>query len=279
MGAHRKPIDAGQVFGYLTVMSPGPDKARSDGFLRPTSVCRCVCGKEVVVTNVHLRRGNVKSCGCMTKDILRRARTVHGSSRTTLYRVWCGMHERCNTPGHQAYKDYGGRGVKVCDAWKDFTTFSKWAKENGYMSGLSIDRIDVNGNYSPENCRWATQKQQANNKRCNKVLEIDSVSHTLQEWADISGNSFSLILWRLSAGVPVKEAVFSKPKNTGPKRSGTHGRMYSAFGQTLNVKQWSELLHVGRSRLGKKLASGYTVERFVSELNCRNNKPREKING
>lgn len=108
------------------------------------------------------------------------------------------MKKRCLNPNANNYQDYGGRGIIVCDEWKQYESFKKWAIENGYSDDLSIDRIDVNGNYEPSNCRWATAKQQNNNRRSNKFYSFDGEQHTISEWADIVGVSYPCMYARLS---------------------------------------------------------------------------------
>jgi len=134
--------------------------------------CTCDCGLSVVVTTGNLRSGNTTSCGCVHREQVRvtgKANTKHGeshSNRTRLYTIWCGMHQRCENPHRTAYKLYGGKGVKVCEDWKDYEAFKSWSMSNGYADNLSIDRIDHDGNYSPTNCRWITQSE--NTARANK---------------------------------------------------------------------------------------------------------------
>lgn len=120
------------------------------------------------------------------------------------------MRDRCNIPSNHAYKNYGGRGIKVCDAWDNsFSTFENWAHSTGYSDELTIDRIDVDGDYSPENCRWATRKEQSNNKRNNCILTINGETKTLSEWSELSGISVSTIWARINVyGWDIKDAVF-----------------------------------------------------------------------
>lgn len=122
-----------------------------------------------------------------------------------LYGVWGGMLSRCNNPNHPLYKNYGGRGIKVCDKWKEFIVFREWATANGYSEcdnkkQCSIDRIDVNGNYEPSNCRWTTAKEQMNNTRRNTVAEYDGKRMTLAQWADYLGMNYSSFMSRWSRG-------------------------------------------------------------------------------
>ena len=118
-----------------------------------------------------------------------------------LYNRWVGIKYRCNCPTATNYKYYGGRGIKVCDEWnKSFVPFCKWALENGYREDLTIDRINTDGNYEPSNCRWATVKQQANNRTSNNIVEFNGESHTLTQWSEITGIKMATIWARLQKG-------------------------------------------------------------------------------
>ena len=166
----------GMKVGKLTVIK----RHSNDKCGRPLWLCQCECGNTCIVSGQRLRNGTTKSCGCL-KHISHT--TTHGMSKTSLYNVWHSMKARCYSKNNASYKDYGGRGIEVCSEWlNSFECFMEWAINNGYKEGLSLDRKDVNSNYSPDNCRWADKYQQENNKRKTLKYTYNGETKSLAEW-------------------------------------------------------------------------------------------------
>lgn len=153
--------------------------------------CKCDCGAIKTIAKHDLDTGRVLSCGCYHDECIIERSTKHNGTKERLYRVWAGMKERCYNPNTNAYQYYGGRGISVCDEWRDnYVAFRDWALANGYNElstnrDCTLDRIDVNKGYCPENCRWVDMITQANNRRDNLMIEYKGISHTMSEWARI----------------------------------------------------------------------------------------------
>ncbi len=189
----------GQRFGRLTVLEFVPN-----GEINSYWKCQCDCGNILITRADALRSGKAKSCGCWNREIAKKtakAKTKHGKRDTRLYRIWAGMKARCYNKNNRGYKHYGGRGIIMCDEWKnDFQVFYDWAMANGYSDNLTIDRIDVNGNYCPENCRWATNETQKKNMRTNIVVEYKGTRMCLTEAAERSGINGQTLFSRYQVG-------------------------------------------------------------------------------
>lgn len=174
----------GMKFGRLTVVE-------KDGMGSVTGAkwrCKCECGKETSVFGSNLVYGRSLSCGCLTRQATAAVLTKHGKSNTRIYGIWTNMKDRCLNPKAKAYGGYGGRGITVCEEWRnDFQSFYDWAVVNGYSDELTLERKNNDGNYCPENCRWATRKEQANNTRRNRMITIGEETHTLKEWTETTG--------------------------------------------------------------------------------------------
>lgn len=165
----------GKRFGRLTVIERAEDAITPKGKTVIRYKCRCDCGNEKVIRKYHLTNGKIISCGCFHKEQLGKNRRKHGfSHKERLYSVWLNMKDRCYNQNNSHYKSYGGRGITICDEWaSDYTNFRNWCLNNGYKeeirdsgrNNLTIDRIDVNGNYEPGNCRFVTNKENCLNKR------------------------------------------------------------------------------------------------------------------
>lgn len=195
----------GNTYGRLRVMS----LSHIDDKHNTVWNCVCECGTCIKVLGYHLKSGHTLSCGCLRKDKI----TKHGLCRTKLHNVWNSMLDRTTNKNSKYYYLYGGRGIGVCDEWKDFTSFSRWAYSNGYKQGLSIERINNDVGYCPENCRWATMKEQSRNRRTNRFITINGTTLTVTEWIKAAGTHAGTFYARLRKGLGVEEALF-----TGAKR-------------------------------------------------------------
>lgn len=194
-------VHPGDVFGHLKVI----ERAGSDKWGSSVWQCLCDCGKTVVIRGGHLTAGKSTSCGCSRgregAEKSRQKNIRHGMKQTRLYRIWCAMKSRCLNQNNTKFEIYGGRGINVCDAWRgDFTAFYEWSMSHGYRDNLTIDRIDRDGNYCPENCRWVSQKVQQNNRSNNHIITANGQTKTISEWADKSGLSAKTIQTRLQRG-------------------------------------------------------------------------------
>lgn len=205
-----KVIDlTGKRFGKLTVIK----KHNQDKWGGWNWLCRCDCGNETVVSGGHLRGLKTKSCGCSRKET---KNFTHKMTGSRLYNVWQAMKSRCYYEKSEMFKHYGGRGITVCDEWKNsFISFYDWSIKNGYDENAergqcTIDRIDVNGNYEPNNCRWATIKQQANNTRRNHLIKYNGKTQTVSQWANELGVEPDSIFSRLQKGFTEEEALSLK---------------------------------------------------------------------
>ena len=181
-----KVVDlTGKRFGRLLVLKrEGIDKSKHSTWL-----CQCDCGNIKVISRPCFR--TTYSCGCLAKELLRNKVLKHNMYGTRLNRIWQRMKTRCNNFNDEHYKNYGGRGIRVCNEWNDsetgFMNFYAWAMQNGYRDDLTIDRIDVNGNYEPSNCRWITNLEQQNNKRTNHIIEYYGKKYTISQLSRLLG--------------------------------------------------------------------------------------------
>ena len=180
-------VKTGDRYGRLTVV----EEVEPDGYHRRFR-CLCDCGASKVAVLKRLRNGNTASCGCLHREVSaangrEKPATTHGHSYHPIYNIWRGMINRCERPSDRYYRNYGGRGIAVCQAWHDAGTFIEWAHASGWRDGLQIDRIDNDGNYSPENCRFVTRKENCRNTRHNVLVTFREITKPLAAWAEQFG--------------------------------------------------------------------------------------------
>lgn len=218
--------------------------------------CKCDCGNNTTVTLTSVTNGYVKSCGCLQKEAGHKMLFVDGRTKERLHSIYWGMKDRCYNSHSDAYKHYGERGIKVCDEWlEDYLNFKKWALNNGYSDELSIDRINVNGNYEPSNCRWATIEQQAMNKRNTLYITYNNETKTLKEWCDIYKLNYRLVLSRIhknKKGNKSIEEIFFAPK----KEEFT--LTYNNEKHTL--KEWSAIMDISYDTILERYKKKYLAE-------------------
>lgn len=194
----------GRRFGRLVVV----ERSRNNSSGRAMWLCRCDCGGTTIVSGSNLLCGHCRSCGCLARK--------HGRARKErLYNIWVGMRQRCRDKNCRSYPNYGDRGIYVCKEWDDYPTFRAWAMSNGYSDELSIDRINPDGGYSSDNCRWQSCKAQNNNKTNNRVFTIKGKTMTMSEWADAAGVNYKTVKTRVERGWGIEDALMKKPMRHG----------------------------------------------------------------
>lgn len=202
----------GQTFGRLTAiaLAPKKNKVRSANWF-----CRCACGNTTTVLGIFLRYGHIRSCGCL--NVVQR---IHGQAskgkETKAYKAWSSMRERCLQPSHPAWKWYGGRGITICDRWNEFKRF--YEDMGDPAPGMSLDRIDNDKGYGPENCRWATWHEQARNRSNNKILTWNNKTKSVTEWAIETGINRTILFRRLNEGWSVERTLTQKPRKSPTKQ-------------------------------------------------------------
>ena len=182
----------GKTFNRLTVIKRAEVEKKEVYYL-----CKCTCGNEKIIRGKDLKYNKIKSCGCLNKEKTTERNTKHSLRHTRIYRIWLLMKNRCLNSKYYLFKNYGGRGITVCNEWKnDFVKFYDWSMNNGYNDTLTIDRIDVNGNYEPSNCRWATKLQQQRNTTRLRKITYKNETHCISEWAEILGLEYNTLYYR-----------------------------------------------------------------------------------
>lgn len=189
---------SGERFGKLIAI----ERSGSDKKGNALWICQCDCENLTISRTYKLTSGEKNSCGCLQKELISKTAKIHGLYGTRIHTIWRHMKERCDVETCADYKNYGGRGIRYCEEWKDLLNFKN------YSSELTLDRIDVNGNYEPRNCRWASHKIQANNTRVNRVIEISGVKKTMTEWSDETGVKVGTIWWRIENGYTGEDLIY-----------------------------------------------------------------------
>lgn len=183
----------GQRFGRLVVLK----RVYRNGIRGTFWLCQCDCGKQKAIIASSLRGGFSRSCGCLQKE---RTPRTHCMTHTRLYNIWGKMLDRTRNPRNPRYNDYGGRGIHTCSEWIHFESFMQWSLSHGYTDNLTLDRIDVDGDYEPSNCRFITLEEQQGNKRNTIRLTIDGETKTLVEWCDIYNSTYTKAYKRYRRG-------------------------------------------------------------------------------
>ena len=217
-------------------------------------LCKCECGNETIVRGSSLTNGGTTSCGCGKQQL-------NGASKERLYSVYNSMIQRCENPKSNRYNNYGGRGIKVCDEWKNnYFAFRKWAYENGYNENATygkctIDRIDVNGNYEPDNCRFVDMKTQAHNRNSNVKIKYNGEIHTLTEWANILDVTPTTLFHRYERGWSVDNMLKPNVRNE---------IVLTYNNKTHTLSEWSKLLNINYKTLQYRYYKGRTDEQILS---------------
>ena len=202
-------------YGKLLVLKEVEPYYSPSGGKHVQYLCRCDCGTEKIILREHLISGATQSCGCIRG---RKESELHDVINSRIYRIWGNMINRCTNESNPAFRNYGARGIKVCDEWMTFSNFYAWSTENGYSETLTLDRKDNNDGYNPQNCRWVDTVIQANNKRNNRILKLNEESHTAAEWSRILNVPYKSLHRRISLGWS-DERILTQPFRTKSKKN------------------------------------------------------------
>ena len=208
-------------------------------------LCKCDCGNYCVANADALQSGKKKSCGCLQIETYKRAKTsTHKLTNTRLYRIWAHIKSRCYSESNERYSDYGGRGIIMDENWKnDFMSFYNWAINNGYSDKLTIDRIDNNKGYSPDNCKWSTCREQCNNRRSNRLVTYNNKTQCLMEWSKELDIPYYTLQNRLDAGWQIDKAFTEKTKVS----------LYTYNGKSQRLNEWAKELGIDRRVLSNRI--------------------------
>lgn len=198
----------GERYGRLTVLRRSSKNCTPNGTPRVYWECLCNCGNMATVSSNGLRCGRTKSCGCLYTERIQSANITHGGRKTRLYNIWSNMKQRCINPKGTMFEYYGGRGIAVCPDWlNSFSSFQNWALSSGYTDELTLDRLDNDGDYCPENCHWIPMFEQAKNRRNIHNLTFNGKTMSVTEWGDVTGFGYHVIKDRLRHGWSVERTL------------------------------------------------------------------------
>lgn len=249
----------GKRFGKLVVQ---PDFRK--GKYHRQYLCKCDCGNSVYIDSSSLLNGNTKSCGCINRELVTYRNTTHGMSKERIYSIWAGMISRCENPGDSMnYMNYGGRGISVCKEWSEsFMSFYTWSMEHGYAGDLSIDRIDNDGDYCPENCRWTTVKEQARNRRSNINVEYKGEVKTLKQWSEEYGVEYSTLHSRYKyLGWDFEKALLSPVVHKVDGRP----RKFEVNGESHTISEWAKITGLDRSLIDNRIYAGWDAYEAITK--------------
>lgn len=250
----RVKMKTGDIYGYLTVLEPitsPPNGENGNGYC----LIKCKCGNIKKIRRNALYTGNTKSCGCLRIGILTAMSIKHGKTRTQEYICWMNMKRRCFDKNNSEYHNYGGRGIKVCDRW--LNSFENFLEDMGKLPfrGATLDRINVNGGYGPNNCRWATMKEQANNTRRSHFITYNGKTKTLSGWADEIGVNYSALENRIRRGWGIEKALTAPIRETYYSKN----RTFELFGTRKTASEWARLSPMSTDSFLSRLRKGWEL--------------------
>ena len=259
-------IKIGDHFGRLMVIGFAGHSRTKSGKSKLLVKCKCSCGNVIITPSNNLITGDTKSCGCYSKDIARESHLgksynyKHGGTmyNSRLYKVFSAMHQRCENPNCDHYDRYGGRGIYICKEWSGengFFNFREWAMNNGYnpdapKGECTINRIDNDGPYSPDNCEWVNMKTQMNNTSINRYITYNGETHTVSDWANILGIKFSTLENRLCNGWSIEKALSTKAEK--------NITFINYNGNNYSVAEWCYIFGLAQTTVSSRIERGAT---------------------